>query len=313
MKLGDKLKREREARGVSLQEIAASTRVNIKFLQALERDDYSEYQAPVFVTGFLRSYANHLGLDADRIVAEYESLDVKLRNEATLVKKIDDEEKSLPVGMIIGLIAVLLLLGGLVSLFTGGSEPEPAPMEVMEKKAESNLDFEIVEGESTTETAPTKGKKTNKKSKVEKMRPSSGTSAKPVKTKKAAKVDKGALGETEQSDEPKPVTASVQEEPVPTVIDAGGVPDGDAGEQAKYVLRVTATDQEVWVLVVIDDDIVRDMFVRPRQTVVLKGNESFLFTTGRASSIEMTLNGVEIPVEAPESNVIRNWSLPLPE
>ena len=68
--LGEKLRREREARGVSLQEISAATRVNIKFLEALEKNDYSEYQAPVFITGFLRSYANHLGLDVGGCVPE---------------------------------------------------------------------------------------------------------------------------------------------------------------------------------------------------------------------------------------------------
>jgi cytoskeleton protein RodZ len=312
VKLGDKLKREREARGVSLQEISASTRVNIKFLQALERDDYSEYQAPVFVTGFLRSYANHLGLDADRIIAEYESLNVELRNEATLVKKIEDEEKPFPIGLIAGGVAVILLLFGFVSLFTGGSKPQPRQPDVMEKKAEPNLDFEIVEGDSLTEPAPPEGKKSEKQVKKEKSKPATGSETAPVKKKKAKKVDKGALGGSEKTGEPQAAAVPPKDAPVPEVLDVGGVPDG-AGERAKYVLRVTAIDQEVWVLVVIDDDIVRDMFVRPQQTVVLKGNESFLFTTGRASSIRMTLNGESIPIEAPESNVIRNWSLPLPE
>ncbi|TBR21977.1 MAG: helix-turn-helix domain-containing protein, partial [Candidatus Nitrosotenuis sp.] len=67
--LGERLKKEREMRGVSLDEIAKATRIHKKFLAALEEDDFDALPAPVFVTGFLRSYASHLGVDADSLVS----------------------------------------------------------------------------------------------------------------------------------------------------------------------------------------------------------------------------------------------------
>jgi transcriptional regulator with XRE-family HTH domain len=71
---GEHLKREREMRGVSLNEISAATRISIKFLEAIENDRWNELPGGAFNRGFIRSIARYLGLDEDSIVAEY-SLD----------------------------------------------------------------------------------------------------------------------------------------------------------------------------------------------------------------------------------------------
>jgi cytoskeletal protein RodZ len=71
---GEHLKREREMRGVSLNEISAATRISTKFLEAIENDRWSELPGGAFNRGFIRSIARYLGLDEDSIVAEY-SLD----------------------------------------------------------------------------------------------------------------------------------------------------------------------------------------------------------------------------------------------
>ena len=68
---GEHLKREREMRGVSLEEISAATRISTRFLEALENDHWDELPGGVFNRGFIRSVARFLGLDEDRLVAEY--------------------------------------------------------------------------------------------------------------------------------------------------------------------------------------------------------------------------------------------------
>jgi cytoskeletal protein RodZ len=68
---GEHLKREREMRGVSLEEIAAATRISTRFLEALENERWSELPGGVFNRGFIRSVARFLGLDEDALVAEY--------------------------------------------------------------------------------------------------------------------------------------------------------------------------------------------------------------------------------------------------
>ena len=65
---GTWLRSQREARGVSLREIADSTRISLRYLEALEMDRFDALPAPVFARGFLREYARVVGLDADEVV-----------------------------------------------------------------------------------------------------------------------------------------------------------------------------------------------------------------------------------------------------
>jgi cytoskeleton protein RodZ len=68
---GDSLKREREMRGVSLDEISVATRIATRFLQAIENEQWDQLPGGVFNRGFVRAFARYLGLDEENIVAEY--------------------------------------------------------------------------------------------------------------------------------------------------------------------------------------------------------------------------------------------------
>jgi cytoskeleton protein RodZ len=68
---GEHLRREREMRGISLDEIASATRIGTRFLEALESEQWSRLPGGVFNRGFVRAVAHHLGLDGDALVAEY--------------------------------------------------------------------------------------------------------------------------------------------------------------------------------------------------------------------------------------------------
>jgi len=69
--LGQYLKRERESRSVALEELARATRINLPFLEALERDDFQFFSQPQFILGFLRGYARHLGIDPREVLDRY--------------------------------------------------------------------------------------------------------------------------------------------------------------------------------------------------------------------------------------------------
>jgi len=81
---GEHLKREREMRGVSLEEISAATRISTRFLEALENDHWDQLPGGVFNRGFIRSVARFLGLDEDNLVAEY-ALETKNRVDAGVI------------------------------------------------------------------------------------------------------------------------------------------------------------------------------------------------------------------------------------
>jgi len=68
---GDRLRREREQRGISLDDIALTTKIRAGLLQALEEEKFDRLPGGIFNKGFVRAYARHLGLDEDQLVADY--------------------------------------------------------------------------------------------------------------------------------------------------------------------------------------------------------------------------------------------------
>lgn len=70
---GEKLKREREMRGVTLDEISESTKIARRHLEALEADDFQSLPGGVFNKGFVKAYAHFIGIDEDQAVADYAS------------------------------------------------------------------------------------------------------------------------------------------------------------------------------------------------------------------------------------------------
>tara|TARA_B100000686_G_scaffold122677_1_gene129951 strand:+ start:1272 stop:2177 length:906 start_codon:yes stop_codon:yes gene_type:complete len=69
---GSYLKHERELRGVPLEEISGTTKIHIRFLQALEENKFDELPGKVFIKGYIRSYANTIGSDVEETLNIYE-------------------------------------------------------------------------------------------------------------------------------------------------------------------------------------------------------------------------------------------------
>lgn len=68
---GTWLRRQRQARGIELRDIADHTKISIRYLKALEVDRFELLPAPVFTKGFLRQYGRYIGLDPDQVVNTY--------------------------------------------------------------------------------------------------------------------------------------------------------------------------------------------------------------------------------------------------
>ncbi len=68
---GSWLRAQREVRGVDLEAIAQSSKINIRYLELLEEDRFDLLPASIFVRGFLREYARIVGLDPDEVLNFY--------------------------------------------------------------------------------------------------------------------------------------------------------------------------------------------------------------------------------------------------
>lgn len=139
---GEELRREREMREISIREIADTTKISTRFLEAIEGGDFSSLPAPVFTRGFIREYASYLGLDSEEIVDRYMSL-VEREEKA---REHEEEEMRdrisgrLPIAsgsalkwILIALVAIVVLGAGVYFLSTSGqSDPEPVSEEAVD-------------------------------------------------------------------------------------------------------------------------------------------------------------------------------------
>lgn len=71
--VGAVLKRQREAKLMSLAEVARVTRIPLHTLEAIERDRFDDLPGEVFIRGFLKSYARAIGATPQDIIAQYAS------------------------------------------------------------------------------------------------------------------------------------------------------------------------------------------------------------------------------------------------
>ncbi len=69
--LGQYLKREREARRISLEDIPTATRISSPFIRALEENDFGFFSQKEAIPGYLKLYARHLGLDYEDVLRRY--------------------------------------------------------------------------------------------------------------------------------------------------------------------------------------------------------------------------------------------------
>src|SRR5260370_29389077 len=69
--IGEKLRLEREARGIALRDISEQTRISMRYLEAIEVDDYRRLPGGIFNRSFIRAYAKFIGYDENEAIEDY--------------------------------------------------------------------------------------------------------------------------------------------------------------------------------------------------------------------------------------------------
>lgn len=87
--LGERLQKIRIERRLSLAEVSKSTKIQIKYLTYLEEGEYLKLPADVYVRGFLRSYANFIGMNEEILIKQF----IREKGIQKNIKKTDNEEK----------------------------------------------------------------------------------------------------------------------------------------------------------------------------------------------------------------------------
>lgn len=133
--LGSFLKRHRQSQGKELEEIAKKTRIHASTLRAIEEDNPKALPADVFARGFIKNYAQYLGLDPNEALAWYIEQNAgeakppeKINVQEVLAGEAMAEVQTFPFGRFVVffiVVGVLFLAGYLVLNFLNSSAPPP--------------------------------------------------------------------------------------------------------------------------------------------------------------------------------------------
>lgn len=109
---GERLRAAREAKGMSIEEIASTTRIPTRHLESLENANWTALPAPTYSIGFARNYATAVGLDRDEISDQLRSEmgNTRAVHQPTELFEPADPKRSMPKGLVIGALLALALV-----------------------------------------------------------------------------------------------------------------------------------------------------------------------------------------------------------
>jgi cytoskeleton protein RodZ len=134
---GGKLRLARERRGISLRQIAASTKISVGALEALERNDVTKLPGGIFSRAFVRSYAVEVGLDPDDTVREFlDRFQGEPAPSSAVAVPVPEEESNFEsqqrmASVLLKLVLVSVPLAGVILYFTTRNRaPRAVPPDV---------------------------------------------------------------------------------------------------------------------------------------------------------------------------------------
>jgi len=161
-KVGNLLQASRLRLGHDLRFVAETLHIRYIYLEAIEAGRYEELPGAVYVVGFMRSYADFLGLDSEEVVRRSKD-EIALQSVSTeLVFPVPMPESSIPGGAIIlvGVVILILVYGGWYvnttndALLGAATSPVPEHLSTKDKETEAELKLESNIDEEVKELVP---------------------------------------------------------------------------------------------------------------------------------------------------------------
>lgn len=151
MEIGTHLRECREGRGISLQEIAASTKISNTTLQLIERNAFDRLPGGIFTKGYLRAYAAAVGLDPDEVVRWYVAqFAAAAAKEPPVVPAPSIEDSQTAWHFLAAAVTILVALVAYRSLPDSAESPAAAPIELV---SQAQGPAESLETDSATSRA----------------------------------------------------------------------------------------------------------------------------------------------------------------
>jgi cytoskeleton protein RodZ len=263
---GDRLRREREMRGITLDEITESTKISRRHLEALEGEHFDQLPGGVFNKGFVRAYARFLGIDEEQAVADYSAASneqpepenkfpLDIHKEPN--RDLNPRRSNLPL-----VFAIAALVGVLAGYgFFKTKLRNSAPIENTQQSAPASIPSEPQIGASTSQpVTSTSPRLNNDTATAAKQTPAQVAAAsRPAEARRNA------------------VSADSAVAPIPA-------------KEKSFFVQVNAKEDS-WVSIVADGKSVMQRVLAADKHKKIKAGKSLILRTGNAGGIEVSFNG----------------------
>jgi cytoskeleton protein RodZ len=139
--IGEKLRLARERNNLTIEQIARETHVAKRFLKALEDEDFSVFPGETYAMGFLRNYAENLGLNAEELIGIYRNIKIQ-EQPLPMTELLDAQPRVQPLRLILIVIAGLLVLGAAAyAIYRAATHGAPQASAVQKPAAGVATDF----------------------------------------------------------------------------------------------------------------------------------------------------------------------------
>lgn len=279
---GEYLKRERELRGVTLEEISQATNIGKTYLKALENDDYDVLPAEVFIKGFLRSYAENTGMDTNEVLLAYDEFiskkrDVLQDSDASGIAIEATNKMTVPTFILLSILTLIVFSSFLFYYFGKHKENKPR----------SGIENQIAQGREEAKNS------TDIDGNVKTL-----LKAEPEAIKALFIANKPSPDETIPD---KNVPAAPSEKILPTLETS-----------AEDILTLTLIAiEDAWISLSIDDNENKEFIITTGRTVQWEAKDKFVVTLGNTAGTRLKLNGIELFLPQPRSNILRDYAISL--
>lgn len=304
--VGALLKGERQRKGLDFGQVSEMTRIQPHILQALESEDWSSLPSPIFVKGFVRSYAHVVGLDEGEIVALYQ--------KTAPIESIPPRPLEETVGgrKTLSVVLILLLLTMALAYFLWrGYLPGKGVSE--RSQAIHPVDSSMVNSEPAQETFSETQELPLKKQ----NEPVSGQVSESVEQ---VPLTEKALTRADSAPEPSPELVDVKPpsnslaEKAATSFSAEPLlayePEITPETEIRELILKANVIEKTWVRIFVDDQEPKEYIFTPGSDPEWKAKEGMELLIGNAGGIRFEFNGVRVENIGNPGQVVR---LSLPE
>ncbi len=282
LSFGRYLMAKRLEKGIGLKDISAKTRIGEDMIALIEKEDHAQLPAPVFVKGFLRLYANAIGVDGERAVRLYLG-DLNVIAAATRFEPDKSRSRDLFWPRTLGPLALLLCIM-IVSVYGDYLLSRPKTDHVQRLQP------------------PTDQIETDR---IETDRSPAVATAEPV-AEKAESAASEANAETALDRRPEvPDAVNKDHDRVDETPDSLQTESREKEKPAKkMLLKIVAVDT-TWMRVIVDDHDPKEVTLKAEEQLKLEGKSGFSLHIGNAAGIRLFLDDKPLAVPGKKGQVVK--------